>query len=184
MVWLSKPSIHLMPRVSHEQKQFYRARIRSLLTQNPQITQRELQERLDSDGVHLDRKYLGTLVNGIYAERTRRADRLTLNHALASFQDAMFEIAKAGWEIVNDPMAKNMDKALAMREIREAYDVAFEKMFDAGIFDRKLGSIDAVIRNTPLPEERKQALRTVFESWKLPAPAVPDAEPSTTTSSG
>lgn len=101
-----------MPRVSQENKQYYKSRIRSLLTQNPQITQRELQERLDTEGLHLDRKYLGSLVNGIYAERSRRADRATLNSALASFQDAMFEIAKAGWEIVNDPMAKNMDKAL------------------------------------------------------------------------
>lgn len=164
-----------MPRVSHEQKQFYKARIRSLMVRNPQITQRELQDRLDAEGLHLDRKYLGTLVNGMLAERSRRADRATLNFALASFEDAMLEIAQAAWEIISDPMAKNMDKALAMREAREAQAAAFEKMFDAGVFERKLGTLDAAIRNTPLTPERKQAIRSGFENWGLPTPNKEDA---------
>jgi hypothetical protein len=159
-----------MPRISAEHKQFYKSRIRSLLVQNPQITQREIQARLDAEGIRLDRKYLGTLVNGIYAERTRRANTWTLNQALSGFEDAMGEIVKAGWEIVNNPMARNMDKALAMREIREAYDVMFEKLFDAGVFERKLGTLEATIRNTPLPPERKEALRSVFTSWGLLPP--------------
>jgi hypothetical protein len=32
----------------------------------------------------------------------------------------MSEIARMGWEIVNDPMAKNEVRVMAMREIREA----------------------------------------------------------------
>lgn len=173
-----------MPRVSHDHKQFYKSRIRSLMIRNPAITQRELQEGLEMEGLRLDRKYLGTLVNGIQAERAKRANKWTLNYALAAFQDAMMEIAKAGWEIVNDPMARNMDKALAMREIREAQDTAFEKLFDAGVFERKLGTLDATIRNTPLPEERKQAIRSVFTNWGLlPAPQedVQPAEPTANT---
>lgn len=142
----------------------------------PAITQRELQERLDGEGLHLDRKYLGQLINGIYAERTKRADHATLNYALASFQDAMLEIHRAAWEIISDPMAKNMDKALAMREAREALAVSFEKMFDAGVFERKLGTLDAIVRNVPLTQERMNAIQLVFESWKLPAKAIPTVE--------
>lgn len=168
-----------MPRVSHDQKQYYKSRIRSLMVRNPAITQRELQERLDMEGLRLDRKYLGTLVNGILAERTKRADRATLNYALASFQDAMLEIYKAAWEIISDPMAKNMDKALAMREAREAQAVAFEKMFDAGVFERKLGTLDAVIRNTPLTDERKQAIQATFENWGLIEAPKEDVPPAT-----
>ncbi|HVB33727.1 MAG TPA: hypothetical protein VNJ52_05055 [Patescibacteria group bacterium] len=138
-----------------------------MLSQNPQITQRELQMRLEQDGIRLDRKYLGQLLKSVYTERIKRADTWTLNTALAAFQDAMAEIARAGWEIINDPMARNMDKALAMREVREAYSVVFEKLFDAGVFERKRGSIDLMIRNTPLHEERKQAIRSVFENWGL-----------------
>jgi hypothetical protein len=154
-----------MPRVSAEHKQLYKSKIRGLLSQNPQITQRELQVQLEQQGFRLDRKYLGQLLKSVYAERIKRADTWTLNTALAAFQDAMAEIARAGWEIINDPMARNMDKTLAMREIREAYNVIFEKLFDAGVFERKLGTMEAVIRNTPLPPERKEALRSVFASW-------------------
>jgi hypothetical protein len=126
------PSNRLMPRVSAEHKQLYKSKIRGLLSQNPQITQRELQARLEQDGIRLDRKCLGQLLRSVYAERAKRTDTWTLNTALAAFQDAMAEIARAGWEIINDPMARNMEKTLAMREAREAYNVIFEKLFDAG----------------------------------------------------
>ncbi len=46
----------------------------------------------------------------------------------------------------------------------------FEKLFDAGVFERKLGTLDATIRNTPLPEDRKQAIRAVFTNWGLIEP--------------
>jgi hypothetical protein len=41
--------------------------------------------------------------------------------------------------------------------------------------------MEAVIRNTPLPEERKAAIRSVFENWGLLPPPKEYAEPSTTT---
>jgi hypothetical protein len=56
---------------------------------------------------------------------------------------------------------------MSLREIREAYNLVFEKMFDAGVFERKLGTLDATIRNTPLQEDRKQAIRSVFQNWGL-----------------
>src|SRR5690348_4546035 len=98
-----------MPRISAENKAFYKSKIRTLLVQNPQLTQREVQELLDKQGLHLERNYLGKLINGIYAERAHRLDTLTLNNALAAFSEAMEEIATRGWEIVNaaylDPKA-------------------------------------------------------------------------------
>ena len=59
------------------------------------------------------------------------------------------------------------DRVMALREIREAHKDMFEKLFDAGVFERKLGTLDAVVRNTPLPEERKQAIRATFQNWGL-----------------
>ncbi len=173
-----------MPRVSAENKQFYKSKIRSLLVQNPQITQREIQTRLEAEGLRLDRKYLGTLVNSIYRERVRRADTWTLNQALAAFQDAMGEVVRVGWQIANDQFAEGRDRAAALREIREAYDLMFEKLFDAGVFERRLGTLEATIRNTPLPDDRKQALRSVFESWGLLPPPKEDAGPANPNASG
>ena len=53
-----------------------------------------------------------------------------------------------------------------------------EKLFDAGVFERKLGTLDATIRNTPLPDERKQAIRAVFENWGLLEAPKEDVKPA------
>jgi hypothetical protein len=70
-----------MPRISSDNKQFYKSKIRSLMVQNPMMKQREMQQRLDADDLHLDRQYLAALINGIHAERARRVDTWTLNTA-------------------------------------------------------------------------------------------------------
>ncbi len=156
-----------MPALSTKTKHYYRERIRSILVQNPQTSIEGITQRLEQQGLKLDRHYVGKLVGEIHVERAKRADTWTLNLALASFQDAMSEIARVGWEIANDQMAPGRDRAAALREVRESYNAMFEKLFDAGVFERKLGTLDATIRNTPLPEDRKQAIRLVFENWGL-----------------
>jgi hypothetical protein len=106
-------------------------------------------------------------LNDIYVERSKRANTWMLNHALSAFQDVMMEISAVAWEIANDQFARKQDRVMALREIREAHKDMFEKLFDAGVFERKLGTLDATLRNTPLPEERKQAIRAVFTNWGL-----------------
>jgi hypothetical protein len=110
-----------MPALSTKTKHYYRERVRSLLVQSPQISGEGIRRKLEQDGLVIDRHYINKLVNEIYAERTKRADTWTLNMALASFQDAMGEILRVGWEIASDQMAQGRDRAAALREIREAY---------------------------------------------------------------
>jgi len=169
-----------MPALSTKTKHYYRERIRSLLVQSPHISGEGIRQRLQQDGLTLDRHYIGKLVGEIHSERAKRADTWTLNMALSSFQDAMAEIARVGWTIANDEMAPGRDRAAALREVREAYNAAFEKLFDAGIFERKLGTIDATVRNTPLSEEKKQAIEAVFTNWGLLTAPQEDATPGTT----
>jgi len=169
-----------MPALSTKTKHYYRERIRSVLVQNPQTSIEGITLRLERDGLKLDRHYVGKLVGEIHTERARRADTWTLNLALASFQDAMAEIARVGWTIANDDHQPGRDRAAALREIREAYNAVFEKLFDAGVFERKLGTMEATIRNTPLPEDRKQAIRAVFQNWGLIEAPKEDVQPSIT----
>jgi hypothetical protein len=159
-----------MPRISQEHKQYYKSKIRSLLAQNHQITQREMQERLKAEGIVLDRGYLGSLVNSVYLERIHRADRATLNYALAAFEDTMTEIVRVAWDIANNPLVRPFDRIQALKEVREAHNDVFTKLFDAGVFEKKLGTLDLAIRNTPLPEEEKKEIRTVFMNWGLLPP--------------
>jgi hypothetical protein len=142
-----------------------------------------IRRRLERDGLTLDRNYINALLNQIHRERSKRADTWILNHALASFQDAMNEITRVGWTIANDETTPGRDRAAALREVREAYNLMFEKLFDAGVFERKLGTLDATIRNTPLPEERKQAIRAVFENWGLIEAPKEDVSSTTATPS-
>jgi hypothetical protein len=140
------------------------------MVQEPMITILGMQKHLASDGLPLDRNYIASLVRAIQTERIKRAETWTLNVALASFQDAMSEIARVGWTIANNEFTPGRDRAAALREVREAYNAAFEKMFDAGVFERKLGTLDATIRNTPLTEDKKHAITAVFTNWGLIAP--------------
>ena len=43
----------------------------------------------------------------------------------------------------------------------------FEKLFDAGVFERKLGTLAATIRKAPLPDEKKQAIGATFHNCGL-----------------
>ena len=61
-------------KISTEQRQYYKSRIRSVIAQHPQISQVGLAERLKAEGLELDRKYLGSLLNDIYVERSKRAN--------------------------------------------------------------------------------------------------------------
>lgn len=168
-----------MPKVSVKAKHYYQERIRSVLVQHPQISGEGIKRKLEQQGLTLNRHYISSLVNQIHFERAKRADSWILNGALAAFQDVMFEIVAHAWEIANDPMAERSDRLAAMREIRAAHNDIFTKLFDAGVFERKLGTLDTTIRNTPLPDEKKQAIAAVFTNWGLlPAPQEEDAKPA------
>ena len=171
-----------MPAISKDRQELYKSRIRALVSVNHQLTNNEISDLLEREGIHLDRDYLSKLLRKIYQERTKRADRQTLNYALAAFEDTMTEVVRVAWSIATDEYARKQDRVAALREIREAHKDVFEKLFDAGVFERKLGTLDAVVRNTPLLPERKQVIREVFGKWGLlPPPPVNGEPPNSTT---
>jgi hypothetical protein len=159
-----------MPTISKDRQELYKSRISAIVSVNHQLTNNEISELLERDGIHLDRDYLSKLPRKVYQERTKRADRQTLNYALAAFEDTMTEVVRVAWSIANDKTARKQDRVMALREVREAHKDVFEKLFDAGVFERKLGTLDNVIRNTPLAPERKQVIRDVFGNWGLLRP--------------
>jgi hypothetical protein len=163
-----------MPSIANEQKQFYKAKIRSLIAIDHGISRLEIQKHLDKEGLHLDRHYVGKLYDEILVERAKRMDRRLLNQTLSAFEDTMTEIVRVAWDIANSQYINPQARVMALREIREAHNDVFQKLFDAGIFDRKLGSLDMTIRNNPLPEEKKKAIREVFENWGLLPPPKED----------
>jgi hypothetical protein len=96
-----------MPELFPKTKQYPKRRVRSVMVQQPMITIVGIQQRLAHDGWPLDRRYFASLVRAIQTERIR-AETWRLDVALSSFQDSMAEIARVGWEIVNDQMASRI----------------------------------------------------------------------------
>jgi hypothetical protein len=155
-----------MPSIAKDQKEFYKSKIRSLIAIDHGISRRALQEQLDKQGLHLDRDYIGKLYDEIMEERTKRMESKLLANVLSSFEDTMTEIVRLAWEIANTHYISAPARVMALREIREAHNDVF----------KKLGTIDMTLRNAPLPEEKKKAIRDVFEQWGLiEAPKQEDA---------
>jgi|GEM_PF-3361913 len=65
-----------MPALSAKTKHCYRERIRSILVQNPQTSIEGIKQRLEQQGLKLDRHYVGKLVGEIHTERAHRASLL------------------------------------------------------------------------------------------------------------
>jgi hypothetical protein len=152
-----------MANISKEHEMEYRARIRRLMVVQHSISLRDIQKKLDTDGLHLDLHYIGKLRNKIVAERARRIDRYTLNSALSAFEDIMTQVMETGWEIAMDKRNEGRDRAAGLEIVRKASNDAFDKLFDAGVFDRKLGTVGVEFRNKPLTAE---ALAEIVDTFR------------------
>lgn len=156
-----------MPRISHDHKQFYKSKIRSLLAMDHSQSSRELQQNLEENGIHIARNYIDKLRREIDREKMLSVDRMTIGRSLLIVADALTEATRINWNIANNPQSKRGERIAATREIRKAHVDMFNLLFDAGVFDRKLGSIEHTIRNAPLSEEQKVAIRSAFQKWGL-----------------
>jgi hypothetical protein len=99
-----------MPLVAKDRQKLYESRIRALLAVDDQATHVQLLEMLKAEGIVLDGEYLSKLVGKAFRERIERADRATLNYALAAFEDTMTEVVRAAWAIANNPLVRPFDR--------------------------------------------------------------------------
>jgi len=102
-----------MPRISHEKKQYFKSRIRAVLSRDDTISGVEPAVCLKQEGIELERHNLGELLKEIHAERINRADRQLLNTALAVFEDTITETMRIAWEIALDPFAEKTERLAA-----------------------------------------------------------------------
>ena len=129
---------------SKEQQQEHISQIRRILVIKPESTIREIRDALAGmkNPLNLDKDYINRLVNKIRGERARRLDFYTINKILVDFQDEIAELKKRLWIIITDPASSEKDKIAAIRELRTSSKELFDKMFDAGVFKRKLGELE------------------------------------------
>ena len=123
------------------------ARLREILVVKPRITNTEAIEAMAQVfDYRFSERYIRGMLRKIYRERAERINHQLLNRVLAEYQDVLDTIQRQAWQIFQDP--KNADKPSvklrALNLIRETRTEILEKLFDAGVFERKLGSMTTI----------------------------------------
>jgi len=146
---------------SKERQQEHISQIRRILVIKPEASILDIRESLTKqrNPLNLDKDYINRLVNKIRGERAKRLDNYTVNKVLAEFQDEVEELKKRLWIIITNAESSERDKIAAIKELRNSSKDLFDKMFDAGIFKRKLGEIK--IGETLSQEEKDLIARAI-----------------------
>ena len=154
-------------RYTKERQLEHISQIRRILVIKPESTILEVKDALmnQRNPLSLDKDYINKLINKIRRERIKRLDGYTVNVVLAKFQDEMEELKKRLWIIITEPMTEDKDKIAAIKEIRNSSKDLFDKMFDSGIFERKLGEIGIEDKSKTLNNLLKNADPKVKEEF-------------------
>jgi len=155
-----------MPHKSKEQERFYISNIRKLISIEHSMPLREMQHQLEQNGIHLHIDYINRLREKILRERTHRADRKLLSSSLAAFEDILTETTKIAWQIALSNQSTRKERIAALKEIRESQKDIFDKLFDSGVFDRKLGVVEHQPKLALTIEQKAQLIETMIR-WGI-----------------
>ena len=155
---------------SKETEKEHISQIRRILVVKPEASILDTKEALSKQRtpLNLDKDYINKLVNKIRKERSKRMDYYTVNKVLAEFQDEVEELKKRLWVIITDPDGIEKDRIAAIREIRTSSKDLFDKMFDAGVFKRKIGEVE--IGKTLNEGEQELIKRAIELDYGKPKP--------------
>jgi hypothetical protein len=164
-------------RYSKEQQKEHISQIRRILVIKPDSSILSIQEdlKIQRNPLSLNKDYINKLVNRIRKERAKRLDYYTVNTVLANFQDEVEELKKRLWIIITDIESSQRDKIAAIRELRTSSKDLFDKMFDAGIFSRKLGELE--IGKTLTDEEQELIKKAIELDYGKKSEPKPEPEP-------
>lgn len=161
-------------RITKERQREHISQIKRVLVINPDSSILDIKEALankQKNPLNLDKNYINRLVNKIRKERVKRLDNYTINVVLARFQDEVEELKKRLWLIITNPVSLEKDKIAAIKELRTSSKDLFDKMFDAGVFKRKIGEL--AIGSTLSQEEQDlidKAIRLDYGKKPKPEP--------------
>lgn len=160
-----------MPALSKETREYHIERVREVIAINPRASARSIRAILESnsqDPLVLDRDYIGALLKKIRAERRVRFDRKIVEERLSEIQDQTEQVVQQLWLILLDTKQSAKNRIAAANGIVSADHKFWQAQLDAGIFERKLGTIDLEIqrRNKPIPAEVKEIMINAIRQWK------------------
>lgn len=134
-------------RVSKEKQEELKAKIRRILVRTPRISVLQIGEQLG-----IDKDYALKLRKQVLEENRKRIDKQTLDVELAKLEEIYSEVKLECWRILTagkkdengniiEPYPSYSDIIRALKEISNVEKQLFEIKFDAGLFERKIGTI-------------------------------------------
>lgn len=128
---------------SKEFKEYARSRVRAVLVSNPGASLRQIKTALAKSKNPLDIsvKTIQRHVHAIRKDRTMRNNWKLINERIGEIQDKKEQIDQMLWAIAADPNEKTLNRIAAMRELMENEKRLLQSEMDAGIFERKLGTL-------------------------------------------
>ena len=134
-----------MPAYSEESKRYHIDRIREVLKIRPDVSIKGIKRALEgdhSDPLSLDPVYIGKMLMKIRKERARRFSNALVTTRLAELEDNTRGVVSQLWAILLDPTCKDIARVAAGKAIIEHEHKLLEAQMNAGIFERKLGTLE------------------------------------------
>lgn len=156
-------------RFSKDAELTYVAVVRRLLAAKPDMTVVDMQKQLERNNMKFEWRYVAHL-----RDLAHRAIRRNLKGAgkyavLGEFANRMAELNTVTWTIVMDGTQPPRTRLSAIREARLLSKALVDMLFDSGIIERKLGTIDvkAIRENREIPDEYKESFIRVMTAFDL-----------------
>lgn len=128
-----------MPKFSEKKIQIIDKEIRAWLVRLPESKQttRNLAELTG-----YDKNFIATRLQKIKRARVHKFHHYTVKKYLAKYQEEIQMLNEELLSIINNNLAKPAERATAVRAYAQNSKELFDKMFEAGIFEKKLGEVD------------------------------------------
>jgi hypothetical protein len=167
-----------------EQEHQLKLAIRDAIARNPLMSVVQLQDALKERGFKtaqgnpLDWRYVSRLVRKLNREKALSVDQQKIQERLAITKERFRVMIETLWRIIewkseyidqyNIFPPKNEDRIKAINTILKLDLAILKAEMDAGIFERKLGSVDLnVYRAQILPAEVAEKIMDVFKRWGI-----------------
>ncbi len=138
----------------------YSAAIRLILVHNPSTPVTKIMDHLERNGMKLSFKTVAKYVQEIKQERIERYFNAEIGEEIARFEDLSHALSQQLWAIVTDKGASNFERVAAVKAIVDTQKTLLDKKFDAGVFERKIGTLQI---NHELNEEETDMIRKAIE---------------------
>jgi hypothetical protein len=167
-----------------EQEVQLKLAIRDLVVRNPLISVHQLRRDLadkgfkTNDGNPLDWYYVAKVLRKLNREKAMAVDEQKIGERLAITKERYRVIIEKLWRVIDyrsEYLSEYLMSPPSHAEVISAantivkLDLAILKAeMDAGIFERKLGTVDLnVYRSVPLEPEKAQRIAEAFERWGI-----------------